>query len=103
MNPRDDHELRLWAMRAGLTGAKVRQAVRAGRRRRGQADQRPVDRVVKLLSAGMTAIWGHDAALFWAIHAAGRGLPTVTPAARQGNCLMTVALNGAANISNTGA
>ncbi len=34
---------------------------------------------------------------------AGRGLLTVTPAACQGSCLMTVALNGAANISNSGA
>jgi len=31
-----------------------------------------------------------------------RGLLTVTPAALQGSCLMTVALNGAANISNRG-
>ena len=32
-----------------------------------------------------------------------RGLLTVTPRARQGSCLMTMALNGAANISNRGA
>ena len=30
MNPLDDHELLLWAMRAGLTGDEVRQAVRVG-------------------------------------------------------------------------
>ena len=30
MNPLDDHELLLWAMRAGLTRDEVRQAVRAG-------------------------------------------------------------------------
>ena len=30
MNPLDDHELRLWAMRAGLTRDEVCQAVRAG-------------------------------------------------------------------------
>ena len=30
MNPYDDHELFLWAMRAGLTRAKVRQTVRRG-------------------------------------------------------------------------
>jgi len=34
---------------------------------------------------------------------AGRGVLTVTPAARQGSCLMIVALNGAANISDRGA
>ena len=34
---------------------------------------------------------------------AGRGLLTVTPTARQGSCLMTVALNGAANSSTRGA
>jgi hypothetical protein len=32
-----------------------------------------------------------------------RGLLTVTPPARQGSCLMTVALNGAANIFDRGA
>jgi len=30
MNPLDDHELILWAMRAGLTRDEVRQAVREG-------------------------------------------------------------------------
>jgi hypothetical protein len=30
MNPLDDHELLLWAMRAGLTRDEVRQAVRRG-------------------------------------------------------------------------
>ena len=30
MNPYDDHELLLWAMRAGLTRDEVRQAVRRG-------------------------------------------------------------------------
>jgi hypothetical protein len=30
MNPLDDHELLLWAMRAGLTRDEVRQAVHGG-------------------------------------------------------------------------
>ena len=48
MNPLDDRELLLWAMRAGLTRDEVRQAVRrgldAGHRPRQSADETQAQR-----------------------------------------------------------
>jgi hypothetical protein len=52
MNPLDDHELLLWAMRAGLTGDEVRQAVHrgldAGRIPRQRADETQAQRQERL-------------------------------------------------------
>ena len=48
------------------------------------------------------AVIGFNATSSGFRYVAERGLLTATPAARQGSCLMTVALNGAANISNRG-
>jgi hypothetical protein len=52
MNPLDDHELLLWAMRAGLTRGEVRQAVRRGldanripRQRASETDAQRQDRL----------------------------------------------------------